>query len=69
MKALTDFVVCLPFAGRGRFLYLDDDGELTPDVHSARRFASFEAARLNWRLAGPSATIQEVKKLPRLAAA
>jgi len=62
MKASTEFVVCQPFAGRGRFLYLDNEGGLTPHVATARRFESFAAARENWRLAGPSATIMELKR-------
>jgi hypothetical protein len=62
MDAVTDFVVCQPFGGRGGFLYLDDSGGLTPHIASARRFDSFSSARENWRLAGPSATIKEVKR-------
>jgi hypothetical protein len=65
MKAPSDFVIGLPFAGRGRLLYLDEEGELTPDVSAARRFDSLDEARRHWRLAGPSATITQVARLRR----
>jgi hypothetical protein len=68
MKKPTDFVICLPFAGKGRFLYLGTDGELTPDEMMAWRFHSFEDARRHWRQAGPSATITEIPRLHRAAA-
>ena len=69
MNKPTDFVICLPFAGKGRFLYLGQDGDLTPNAATAWRFRSFEDARQHWRQAGPSATIMEISRQPRAAAA
>ena len=69
MNKPTDFVICMPFAGKGRFLYLQRDGDLTPNAAVAWRFPSFEDARQHWRQAGPSATIMEVSRPRRVAAA
>ncbi len=69
MNKPTDFVICMPFAGKGRFLYLGEDGVLTPNAATAWRFRSFEDARVHWRQAGPSATIMEINCQPRAAAA
>ncbi len=55
----SDFVICQPLA-RGVMLYLAASGEMLPDVGKARRFDSFEAARRQWRLGGPSATIRDL---------
>jgi hypothetical protein len=65
MNVSTEFVVCQPFGGRGQFLYLNNEGGLTPHAAEARRFESFAAAREHWRLAGPSATIAEFKNAGR----